>query len=56
VRVDAVAGTLDVLDEGVLERTVEHPDLSANGFGTGRELFAMFRAHVGPATSGARVL
>ena len=40
VRVDAVAGTLDVLTPGVLDRPNVRPDLVANGFGLGRELFA----------------
>ena len=39
VRVDAVAGTLDVLTPGVLERPNVRPDLVANGYGVGRELF-----------------
>jgi phosphogluconate dehydratase len=56
VRVDAVAGTLDVLTPGALERPVVRPDLAENGFGTGRELFAAFRAHVGPAEAGATPL
>ncbi len=53
VRVDAVAGTLDVLTPGVLSRPNVRPDLVANGYGTGRELFAVFRDHVGPAEAGA---
>ncbi len=56
VRVDAVAGTLDVLTPGALDRPNVHPDLSANGFGVGRELFAAFRAHVGAAEAGASPL
>ncbi|MFO1105667.1 MAG: phosphogluconate dehydratase [Amaricoccus sp.] len=56
VRVDATAGTLDVLTPGALDRPVVHPDLSANGFGVGRELFAAFRAHVGAAEAGASPL
>jgi phosphogluconate dehydratase len=51
-----VAGTLDVLTPGALDRPVVTPDLAANGFGTGRELFAAFRAHVGPAEAGATPL
>jgi phosphogluconate dehydratase len=30
--------------------------MSANQAGIGRELFAAFRAHVGPATTGAGVV
>ena len=53
VRVDARAGTLDVLAEGVADRAPARPDLSANQTGIGRELFAVFRQNVGPASSGA---
>ncbi|MBL4805700.1 MAG: phosphogluconate dehydratase [Rhodobacteraceae bacterium] len=56
VRVDAVAGTLDVLDEAALERPLATADLSANSVGTGRELFEIFRKFVGPAETGASVL
>jgi phosphogluconate dehydratase len=56
VRVDAVAGTLDVLTEGALDRPIVTPDLSANEHGVGRELFAAFRRHVGPAEAGATPL
>ena len=55
VRVDAVAGTLDVLTEGALERPAIRPDLSHHHAGTGREMFAAFRAHVGSAETGASV-
>ena len=53
VKVDAVAGTLDVLTPGVLDRPNVRPDLVANGYGVGRELFQVFRDHVGPAEAGA---
>ncbi len=56
VKVDAVAGTLDVLTPGVLERPNVRPDLVANGYGVGRELFDVFRNHVGPAEAGATPL
>ncbi len=56
VRVDAVAGTLDVLNAAVLERPLVEADLSGNTVGTGRELFEVFRQHVGPADTGASVL
>ena len=55
VRVDAPAGRLDVLvdaDEWA-ERTPAVADLTANGFGVGRELFAAFRANAGAADAGA---
>ncbi len=53
IRVDPEAGTLEVLEPGFAAREVVHPDLSANGAGIGRELFAAFRAHVGGAEAGA---
>jgi len=53
VRVDAVAGTLDVLEEGFAAREPVRPDLSANSHGLGRELFEAFRAHAGPVSTGA---
>lgn len=55
LRVDAVAGTLDVLTPGVLDRSPAQADLSGNHAGTGRELFAPFRAAVGAADDGAAV-
>ncbi|HIP23072.1 MAG TPA: phosphogluconate dehydratase [Rhodobacteraceae bacterium] len=56
VRVDAVAGTLDVLNEAVLAREAVTADLSANGHGTGREMFEVFRRFVGSAETGASVI
>jgi phosphogluconate dehydratase len=56
VRVDATAGTLDVLTPGALHRPVIAPDLEANEYGIGRELFAAFRRSVGPAETGASSL
>jgi phosphogluconate dehydratase len=56
IRVDAVRGTLDVLTEGALDRRAVVPDLTTNEFGVGRELFAAFRTHVGPAEAGASSL
>ncbi len=56
VRVDAEAGTLDVLDVSVLDRPAATPDLSDNGHGVGRELFQVFRDTVGDADSGAGVV
>ncbi|WP_375173098.1 phosphogluconate dehydratase [Pseudooceanicola sp.] len=53
IRVDAVSGKIDVLTEGALDRAPEQPDLSANKFGIGRELFEVFRQNAGPATTGA---
>ncbi|SHH66587.1 phosphogluconate dehydratase [Cognatishimia maritima] len=55
VRVDAVAGTLEVLTEGVFDRAPAQADLSGNEAGVGRELFTAFRASVGSANQGASV-
>ena len=56
VRVDAVAGTLEVLDAAVLERAIEVPDLTGNRYGLGRELFQAFRDNASPAETGACAL
>lgn len=55
VRVDAEAGLLEVLTEGVEARTAVTADLSAYHHGTGRELFAAFRNRVGSAQTGASI-
>ncbi|PTW62998.1 6-phosphogluconate dehydratase [Breoghania corrubedonensis] len=58
VRLDATSGTLEVLVD-VAEfaaRAPAKPDLSANGHGLGRELFAAFREAVGTADTGAAVV
>lgn len=56
VRLDADAGTLEVLAEGFGSRAPVTADLSGNAHGIGRELFETFRQSVGPATSGASVV
>ena len=56
VRVDAVNGRLEVLDEAVLAREAATADLSANESGTGREMFEVFRRFVGSAETGASVI
>ena len=56
VRVDAVAGTLDVLAADFESREPVVADLSASAHGLGRELFETFRRSVGPATEGAAVV
>ncbi|WP_297322057.1 phosphogluconate dehydratase [uncultured Bartonella sp.] len=58
VRLDANNGTLTVIvdDKEFDSRPVNHPDLSANEFGTGRELFHAFRQFVGRADQGASVV
>ncbi|MDX2483801.1 MAG: phosphogluconate dehydratase [Pseudodonghicola sp.] len=55
LRVDARAGRLDIVSEGVLERAAAVADLSTHAAGMGRELFAVFRKAVSPATAGASV-
>ncbi|WP_137135675.1 phosphogluconate dehydratase [Rhizobium sp. FKY42] len=57
IRLDAVNGTLEVLvDAAEFEvRPPAEANLDANEFGMGRELFAPFRRHVGPADQGASV-
>ncbi|MEL6678395.1 MAG: dihydroxy-acid dehydratase, partial [Pseudomonadota bacterium] len=58
VRVDGEAGTLDVLTDAatLAARPLAEADLSGNQHGIGRELFALFRQHVGPAAEGASPL
>ena len=55
VTIDAGKGTIETSDPSVFERPLSHPDLAANDFGVGRELFGIFRANTGPAASGASV-
>ncbi|GGH32324.1 6-phosphogluconate dehydratase [Cribrihabitans marinus] len=55
LRVDAVSGALEILTEGVLERDPVVADLSANQYGTGRDLFSVFRRTVGAAAAGASI-
>ncbi|MEX0350385.1 MAG: phosphogluconate dehydratase [Paracoccaceae bacterium] len=55
VRVDAVSGDLEILTEGVMDREPVQADLSGNEFGTGREMFALFRRNVSRADAGATV-
>lgn len=58
IRVDAINGSFDVLVDAAefAARPPASADLSGNGFGMGRELFAAFRAIAGPADRGASVL
>ncbi|MDK1378042.1 MULTISPECIES: phosphogluconate dehydratase [unclassified Sinorhizobium] len=58
VRIDAIAGTIEVLVEDIALKTrvPAHIDLSDNEFGMGRELFAPFRRIAGAADHGASVL
>ncbi len=56
IRLDATAGTIDVLGVDLTTRTSATPDLSGNGNGVGRELFDVFRRNVGLASDGAGVV
>jgi phosphogluconate dehydratase len=56
VRVDAVAGTIEVLAPDFAGRAPVAADLSANRHGIGRELFEVFRAHAGPAETGGALV
>ncbi|MDX1821049.1 MAG: phosphogluconate dehydratase [Paracoccaceae bacterium] len=56
IRLDAMTGRIAALVPDLDTRPAATPDLSGNGTGVGRELFAMFRAHVGPAATGAAVV
>ncbi len=55
VRVDAVAGTIEVLEPGFDGRAAQVADLSGNAFGLGREMFEVFRNTCGQASQGAGV-
>ncbi|KAE9628182.1 phosphogluconate dehydratase [Parasedimentitalea maritima] len=55
LRVDALAGTLDILTPDVTKRDPATANLSANAYGMGRELFSPFRQLVGSADTGASV-
>ncbi len=56
VRLDAVAGRLDVLADGFDARETVEADLTGDAYGIGRELFASFRESVGDSTKGAAVV
>jgi phosphogluconate dehydratase len=58
IRLDARAGMLEALvePEEWAARQSATADLARNDFGTGRELFAAFRAFAGPAETGAGVI
>jgi phosphogluconate dehydratase len=57
VRLDSHAGVLEaeVNEAEWNRRKTPGADLSANGFGMGRELFRLFRAHAAPAEEGGGV-
>jgi phosphogluconate dehydratase len=56
VRLDADKGTLEALVPDLMSRAPVNPDLGHNQYGTGRELFAAFRAHAGPAETGGALV
>ncbi|SFA79119.1 6-phosphogluconate dehydratase [Poseidonocella pacifica] len=56
IRVDAVSGKIENLAEDFDSREPLVPDLTGNGHGIGRELFATFRKNVGLASNGAAVV
>ncbi|MCY1125335.1 phosphogluconate dehydratase [Frigidibacter sp. RF13] len=56
VRLDAANGTIEALVPDLMARAPATADLTANQHGTGRELFAAFRAHVGAAETGAALV
>ncbi len=56
ITLDAANGSLTCLTPDFDKRTPATADLSGNGHGVGRELFAAFRANVGLASEGAAVV
>lgn len=56
VRLDATAGTLNVLASDFDARTADTVDMTQNTYGTGRELFDVFRHNVGLASNGASAI
>ncbi|HVS77881.1 MAG TPA: phosphogluconate dehydratase, partial [Steroidobacteraceae bacterium] len=57
IRLDSVKGTLEALvpEESWQRRPLATADLTANGFGMGRELFRAFRANAAPAEEGGGI-
>ena len=53
VLLDADNGILEVQTENFESRSSVSIDLSGNQYGLGRELFSIFREHVGPTSEGA---
>lgn len=56
IRVDAGAGTLDALGDGIADREDAPADTESSRAGTGRELFEIFRRTVSPSAQGASVI
>jgi phosphogluconate dehydratase len=57
IRIDAIAGTIDVLVDAAefAARLPATADLSGNEHGMGREMFQLFRRMTGPADQGASI-
>jgi phosphogluconate dehydratase len=57
VTIDAEAGVLEVeaVGDALEHRPIEHPDLSGNHRGMGRDLFAAFRRQASGAEEGASI-
>ncbi len=57
IRLDSLTGELELLvdEQELAQRPLVQPDLSANQYGMGRELFAVMRHHVGGSEQGASV-
>jgi phosphogluconate dehydratase len=57
IRLDSIKGTLEALvpEEAWSRRPIATADLSANAFGTGRELFRAFRMNAAPAEEGGGI-
>ena len=53
IRLDSYTGELIAKADSLTARTPAQPDLTRNGLGVGRELFASFRAVAGDAEAGA---
>ena len=56
IRIDATDGTLQILNDEVLQRENHLVDMSTNNTGCGRELFQIMRDRVGSAEHGASCL
>lgn len=56
VRLDATTGSLEVLSDDFDTRTPKVVDMDTNTYGTGRELFDVFRQNVGLASNGASTI
>ncbi len=56
VRLDATTGSLEVLSDDFDTRTPKTAEMDTNTYGTGRELFDVFRQNVGLASNGASTI